>query len=238
MLGALRALGASVSDYWYDLFRMALLNVFWFLTALPFLVIFIGLAFQPPPAVSPLDVLTVGLVALVLLALAGPGTAALYSVTHRLVRGELLEPGRFWAEFRHWFLRGWLLALSDALAFALLALNIWFYFAVPIPGVWLLGIVFGWGLVLWLAMQSYLFPLLVQLDQPVRRVWRNAFFVCLDNLGLSLGLVLVRALLALMTTGLAPLLLPFVTATLLAMVENRATLAVVDHYRATGRVQP
>lgn len=238
---ALRALGASVSDYWYDIFRMALLNLFWFITALPLLLVSLGLfglLFQPPRTVSVVELLTLALVGVLVLALAGPGTAALYATTHRLARGELLEPTRFAQEFRRWFRRGWLLAATDVLALALLVLNVWFYFVAPIPGVWLIGIVFGWALVLWMAIQPYLFPLLVEMDQPVRRIWRNAIFIALDNLGLTLGLFAVRAALALMTAGLAPLLLPFVTMTLVALVDNRGTLAVVDQYRAAGRIGP
>ena len=41
----------------------------------------------------------------------------------------------------------------------------------------MLSIVFFYLFVIWFALQPYLFPLLVEFNQPIRRVWRNAFFM-------------------------------------------------------------
>ena len=131
---------------------------------------------------------------LALMILAGPATAALYSVTHEFVRGDLLEPTRFRAAFRRYFWSGARLAATNVAAGTLLLLNAWFYLTIGIPGVGLLSIVFFYLLVVWFALQPYLFPLLVEFDQPVRRVWRNAFFLVMDNLGLTLGLLIVRGI--------------------------------------------
>ena len=69
------------------------------------------------------------------------------------------------------------LAASNVAAGALLVLNVWFYLTIGIPGVGLLAIVFGYlfcGVVL--RCSRICFPMLVEFDQPIRRVWRNAPF--------------------------------------------------------------
>jgi uncharacterized membrane protein YesL len=170
------------------------------------------------------------------LALAGPGTAAAYHVTNRLANGELLEPSRFWPALRRYFWRGWLLALADAGAGALLVLNIWFYWRIDRPGLWLLSVVFGYILVLWFAIQSYLFALLVEMNHPVRLVVRNALFLAMDQPGLTLGLMLANLLLLAVSVPLGALLLPIATMAIGSNLNNKAVVEAIRRYRAAGRI--
>jgi len=241
---AVRYLFASLSDYYYDLFRMALVNLFWFLTALPaLLVILVGYVNSTLGEIAPGNWLLLLAAFLLTLVLAGPGTAAVYDVMGEVVDGELLFPSRFWPAFRRRFWRGWGLATINVLALLLLALNIVFYLHIPVLWMRLLVIVFGYLFILALGVQAYLFPLLVALNQPYLRLIRNAIFLVLDNLGLSLGLLLIRLLLAAMslpiTLGL--LVLPFLSMVLLAMVDSRAFAGLAQKYRAleeAGRLGP
>jgi uncharacterized membrane protein YesL len=187
-------------------------------------------------------VLALEIVVLLALSLAGagPGTAAAYHVTNRLANGELFEPSRFWGGFRRYFWRGWLLALADVGAGGLLALNIWFYWSIGRPGLGLLSLLFAYILVLWFAIQGYLFALLVELDQSIKLVIRNALFMAFDNIGLTLGLMTVNLLFA--TLAIIPwtaaIALPLAVTAITSNVNNRAVVDAIGRYRAAGRIIP
>lgn len=241
MLTPLKALWSSVVEYYYDLPRMVLLNIFWFITALPALLVALGIA----QLVSELTdwqqlVLNVWIVpvVVVVLALFGPGTAAIYYVTNRLANGELLEIMRFWHGFRHFFWRGWALATLNVGAGTLLVLNVVFYWTMGGIGLKLLSVVFAYLLVLWFAIQGYLFALMVELDQSIRLVVRNALFLAIDNLGLTLGLLVVNVIVILFSVPpwSAALLLPLATMTIASYANNKVVVEAVDRYRAAGRI--
>ncbi len=239
MLQALRYFRAGFGEFYFDLPRMILLNLFWFVTALPFIgvvfVITLSVRGEAPIPWQLLVIQATGLGVLAL-ALAGPGTAAIYAVTNRLVNGELLEISRFWSAFRKYFWRGWLLGVVDIGAGGLLLLNIWFYWNLDRPGGWLLSIVFVYILVMWVAVQGYLFGLLVEMDQTVRLVVRNALFLAIDNLGLTLGLMLVNVVVFVVSLLPGAFLLALATMSVLSNVNNRAVVDAIGRYRASGRI--
>ena len=76
----------------------------------------------------------------------------------------------------------------------------------------------------------------VEFDQPVRRIWRNAFFLVMDNLGLTLGLLIVRGIVLLVAGVLFIIVVPLFLAVLLAYIDNRAVTEAIDRYREAGRV--
>src|SRR5262245_61813795 len=232
---AFRYLRAALGEFYFDLPRMLLLNVIWFLTALPFIavVFVVTLAVRGEmEGVSPLPWQVVVVQATVLgvlaLALAGPGTAATYAVTNRFANGELLEPGRFWGAFRKFFWRGWLLGVLDAGAGALVVLNIWFYANTGQIWSWLLSIIFGYVLLMWGAVQSYLFALMVEMDQSPRLAIRNALFLILDNLGLTVGLLIVNVLVITISILPGALILALATMTVLSNVHNKAVVEAIS----------
>ena len=239
MLLALRSRRTAATEFFFDLPRMVLLNLFWFLTALPAL----GVAFStyvltwPDRSVPPVINLWLVPVWALALALAGPGTAGVYFVTNRLANGDLLEISRFWEGFRRFFWRGWGLALLDVGAFALLLINVIFYWTLEGVAIKALSLIFGYLLLIWFAIQGYLFPLLIEMDQPVLRVVRNALFLTLDNLGLTLGLLLVNlVLLAASGPWTAALALPFFTLSLGSYAHNKVMVETVERYRLQGRI--
>jgi uncharacterized membrane protein YesL len=242
---ALRYLRSALGEYVSDLPRMALLNLFWFITALP-LLFTLAVAYAVVQSARALPwtalilnvVVQVTLPLVVSLALAGPGTAATYHVTNRLVNGELLEPSRFWRAFRRYFWPAWRLALVDVGAAALLAINIYFYWTIDRPGVWLLSTVFIYLMVLWFAIQSYLFALLVEMKQPVRLVIRNALFMAIDQPGLTLGLTFANGVLLAVTANpaTAAVLVPLAAMAIASTMNNRAVVEAIQRYRAAGRI--
>ena len=239
MLLALRSLKTAATEFFFDLPRMVLLNLFWFVTALPTLAVAFMTYVLTLPEGASAPVLHIWLVPVwvLVLALAGPGTAAIYFVTNRLANRELLEITRFWEGFRHFFWRGWGLALLDVGAFFLLLINVIFYWTLEGAAIKLLSLVFGYLLLIWVAIQGYLFPLLVEMDQPVLRVVRNALFLALDNLGLTLGVLVVNLiLLAASGPWSAALALPFLTMSLGSNAHNKVMVETIERYRGQGRI--
>jgi uncharacterized membrane protein YesL len=254
VLQAWRYLKTAFGEFYFDLPRMILLNVFWFVTALPFIaVVFVvvitvrgdaqlaqgaaGAGGAGPGAIPwPIVVIQATVLGVLSLALAGPGTAAAYAVTNRLANGDLLQPSRFWGFFRRFFGRGWLLGIIDAGAGALLVLNIWFYSNTGQALTWLLSIIFVYLFLIWAAIQSYLFALMVEMDQSPFLAVRNALFLALDNLGLTLGLLLVSAVVLTISILPGALFLALATMSILSNVHNKAVVDAIARYRAAGRI--
>jgi uncharacterized membrane protein YesL len=254
VLQAWRYLKTSFGEFYFDLPRMLLLNVFWFLTALPFIaVVFVVVitvrgdaqlvqgasgaeGTAPTPIPWPIVVIQATVLGVLSLALAGPGTAAVYAVTNRLANGDLLELRRFWSAFRRFFGRGWLLGIIDAGAGALLVLNIWFYSNTGQALTWLLSIIFVYLLLIWAAIQSYLFALMVEMDQSPFLAVRNALFLALDNLGLTVGLLLVNVVVLTISILPGALFLALATMSILSNVHNKAVVDAIGRYRAAGRI--
>ncbi len=241
MLFTLRALRAAGAEFFFDLPRMVLLNLFWFVTALPAIFLAFGVAQLAMTLTSWRDlIVNIWLVpaAAAALALAGPGTAAIYHVTNRLANGNLMEVSRFWFGFRKFFWRGWGLALADAGALALLAVNVAFYWSLEGIGAKLVSLIFAYLLLMWFAIQGYLFSFLVELDQSIRLAVRNALFLAIDNLGVTIGLTIINVLLFLVSVPpwAAALALPFFSMTLASNLHNKVIVDAVSRYRAQGRV--
>ena len=115
-------------------------------------------------------------------------------------------------------------------------LNIWFYANSGQTLLWLLSIVFVYVLLIWGAVQSYLFAMMVEMDQSPRLAVRNALFMALDNLGLTLGLLLVNVLVVVISILPGALLLALATMTVLSNVHNKAVVEAINRYRASGRI--
>lgn len=241
MLEAVRYLRESVSEYYFDLPRMAFVNFLWFLTALP--AILVAFATVTAISIATGDMWTIILIQAIIttilsLALAGPGTAAAYHIANRTAHGELFEARLFWGAFRQYFWRGWRVALVNAGTGALLVVNIWFYTTIDRPGIWIVSIVFGYLLVIWLAIQSYIFALLVEFGHGVKLIVRNCLFLVLDRPGLTIGLLFCNLAVILVSIATGAALLPVATMTILAMLNNKALVNAIERYRAAGRVIP
>jgi uncharacterized membrane protein YesL len=239
MPNAFRYLRAAVSEFYFDLPRMVVINLIWFAFSLPF--IFVAYALVQFARTTPLTALGPYIIfflplAAISLVLAGPATAGVYLVTNRLAHGDLAEFRQFWVGFRRFLWRAWLLALADVGAGTLLAINIWFYWSQGSIGLRLLAVVFAYLLVFWFMIQSYLFGLLVEMDQSVVLVVRNALFMAIDNLGLTLGMAIVNLIVVALSIPLGALLLPLGTMAILSGANNKAVVNAVDRYRESGRI--
>ncbi len=86
------------------------------------------------------------------------------------------------------------LALIQAIGSVVLASNLWFYLSTGHVALAVIGSLFGYGLLLWMMMCAYQWPLLVEQDLAPWASVRKSALLILDNPGFSLGFGLVLLL--------------------------------------------
>lgn len=147
-----------------------------------------------------------------------PALAGAAFVTYRAARGEPFVPRDFLIGFREYFWQSWKLALPSIIGWALLAINLRFYAIQSNAYLHLAVILWAFVGFVWLAMQFYLFPLLIyQKDKSVKAVFKNAAILAVSkplfNFVLLLAVILVAALMVLSGVVAALLLIVFVSLT-------------------------
>ena len=147
-----------------------------------------------------------------------PALAGAAFVTHRVAHGEAFVPRDFWIGFREYFWRSWKLALPSLVGWALLAINLQFYASQT--NAYLRLVVILWAFVgfVWLALQFYLFPLMIyQKDKSVKAVFKNAAILAVSkplfNLVLLILVIAIAALMVLSGVVAALLLIVFISLT-------------------------
>lgn len=155
-----------------------------------------------------------------LLLLTGPpAAAALYHVSRRLTDIEVSEQTT-WRDFfegmRRYWLSSWQLALVDLVLGGVISFGFWFYYNLEHDLLRWVALPIFYILLLWLGMQLYLFPLLIeQTDKRIRLVFRNALILVLQNVGLTvwLGLLLLAVIMvsSVLTGPVLLILIAFLT---------------------------
>lgn len=227
MLRLFRLLWSTLGDYYYEILPFTALNLLWLgcLLGLPLVGGGIVRAFPVAPAI---------LAFLASLICIPPALAALYYAARTFVDGYNIGPRDFFIGFRRYFWRAWQLALVDLIAGALIIGNLWFYGRLP-GAIRLIAIVWLYVVAFWLAMQPYLFGLLVyQRDKRLRTTVRNAALLVLANLGYSLALLVLTLIFLVLSIGLG---LPFLafTSIVCAVWFTRSLDVLLTKYPGTRR---
>ena len=92
----------------------------------------------------------------------------------------------------------------------------------------------GWVMVVWLMMQPYMLPMLIeQEDKRVLIVLRNSLLLALDNIVLSIFSLIVFILIALIPMFFGfPLIIATFGCGLVAMMSERSTLGLIPKYKS------
>ncbi len=159
---------------------------------------------------------------------APPAAAGLYYYTHELASNHPVDWHTFFDGFRKYFWRAWLWALANLIAIIVFVVNAWFYYQVKTTWApWIAGISIGL-LVIWLLLQFYTFPLLLeQTDQRVRVAIRNSAVLYLKRPGPCLGLVLFLAPLGALSIVIPPLII-IIYAAVAAFLVNRWVIYLLE----------
>jgi uncharacterized membrane protein YesL len=150
----------AIRGTYEDGFVLAGMGFLWFLMAvvLPGGVLLLSSAFVPwLGAVIALTVLS--------LVLAPPATAALFHVAWYLAHDRRIEFGYFWQGFREYFWPSWKVAGMMLVALAILLVDAFISFQAQSSLLRVLGFILLWALLFWMAMQVYVLPLLIALEE-------------------------------------------------------------------------
>ena len=151
----------------------------------------------------------------------------MHTVANRLANYKRVDNGFFWEGFRSNIGRGWILFLASLVVPVAIIFNIWFY--VNRDGwVAIIGFAWFWLLLLVLMTGQYVFPLLLQQDEPdIRLALRNSVLLALRHPLYSFLMLLFQVLLLAVSVGLTlPLVLLYPA--LIAVAQNFALAGILQ----------
>ncbi|MEW5869733.1 MAG: YesL family protein [Chloroflexota bacterium] len=173
------------------------------------------------------------LVFTLLVVTAPPASAALYYATNRLAHGQRANWRDFFTGLRQHFWLGWRWGLLNLVIIFVLLSNYIFYGSFEGGWVsWVQG-VFLALIFLWLLLQIFTFPLLLeQQDQRLRTALRNSLVFYVKRPGFCLGVGLTSLVLIILSTTLLVPAWVVITASLCAYLANRAALHLIEELDA------
>jgi uncharacterized membrane protein YesL len=237
---ALRAVWAGIVDGYNELFPIVGMNLLWLLFNIPlgFLglvaiqVITIAMGIEEESRQSVALVFSL-LFAVLLVIGPNPAASGIHLWANRLVKEERVEFALFWEGLRAYLGKSLALFSISVVGLFLLIANALFYLRSDLTPLRIFGIVWLYAIVLWMSMQLYMLPLLVeQDDKRVRLILRNAFFLTMANVVPSLILLVVLTVLVVLSIGLT-LLIALLTGSVVALIEARALQLLLERYRPT-----
>jgi len=153
-----------------------------------------------------------------------PATAGMYYLTNQVAHRKAVHLRMFFAGFKKYFVKSWLLALLNLLVIVVLWVNYRFYGGFAAQWATMAQGLFVGLWVLWSAIQAYVFPMLLEQQEPrLLLALRNAAFLAFASPIAALVLGAVTLLLTALSVGLA---FPFAFA-LMAMIGLLANEVVL-----------
>ena len=149
----------AIRGTYEDLMILSGMGFLWFLAAiaLPYGVFMLTANFLPPLASIILTVLSFALVP--------PATAALFHVAWYLAHEKRIEFVYLWQGFKEYFGPSWKVSGIMLAALALLVADVYCFLRMEGGLFAILGFVMLWVLLFWVAIQVYLYPLLIALEE-------------------------------------------------------------------------
>ncbi len=168
---------------------------------------------------------------------AGPASAALANVAWPAARDMHTESGFFWQGLRAYWRQALALNALNLTIVALLCLNLLFYRSLANPWLQMLTFLWAYLILFWLAMQLYLFPVLVGLERPgVLAALRLAAAMTFAHPLFSLMLLLVAAILTAINVALA--ILVFIAwPSLMLLLGEQAVRLLAQRAKSRDRSQ-
>lgn len=183
-------------DTYDNLGIVILSNVVWFIVCLPTLFILLAPLFQSPG--TPLTFFPQNLFLLLpTLLLSAPITAGLFHLTYIMVQEREAKFLELFVGFKMYFKKSVFIALIITAIVALLLVAIQFY--ARLQTLKFLGLILSfwclWGIIFLGLLLVYLFPILVQKGGGIKKIFKQTLFLVLDNIGYTLKVVMLMAVL-------------------------------------------
>jgi len=166
-----------------------------------------------------------------------PATAGLYLVAERVAQERSFEHRLFWRGFRDHVAHSYGLVSVIVLSGSVLIFDAAFYLQREDSVSLIVGFAGIGFLVFWLAVQLYLFPLLIEEeDKALKGILKNAGLLTLAFPFFSLGILLV-SLMATVLGAFLLFLMPTLWMPFLAVLNSRALLSSLDEVRRYREAQ-
>ncbi len=157
-----------------------------------------------------------------------PSTAALFYATNRLVHGKSADLHTFFEGFRLYFRRSWLWGLLNVVVIVVLASNFIYYGRLAETWAAIAGGITLVVSVLWLSVQVYTFPLLLEQEKPdIRQALRNSLILLIRRPFFTFGAALLMVALAVVSTLVIIPAWFFITASACTYIANAATVSSI-----------
>ncbi len=170
-------------------------------------------------------------VAAVLLLPLPPVAAGLYYISHRIVHEQRVGADFFKEAARDFLWPSVRLALLDLAILSIIVVNLFFYSQFT-NWIQLITILWIYGLILWLGLQLYLFPLLFEQQEPkALTAVRNAIILVLTRPLYTL-IILVLALILTAVSFVLPVLLVLAWPGVMTLIGARALATILEEIRA------
>ncbi len=195
---AIDTIWQSLKDAWDDLFGLALVNAAWLFSSLTVILFPIS-------------------------------TAGMYYITNRVSHGKAIHFSDFWDGVKKYWWRSWLWFLGTTLGTLLAWISLSFYTNLVGEGLLMIAIGGFWLslMVVWLGMQIYFWPLMVEQSQPnILQAWRNAFVLTIQQPLYTLLIALFIVALVLLSL-LFPISLVLVCMSVIGILGNNATVRLL-----------
>jgi len=222
--------GFALRAVYDELFALAGMGLIWFAIAvvLPY-----GVLRLTASTLSPAGTAIAALIALI----PGlPATGALYAVAVRIAQEKRIAFADFWQGIAQHYVLSLKLGGAILASGIILVVDVLFYLNSGVLAFTVIGFLGLWGLLLWTAVQIYLFPMAFLLEEPrLSLVLKNGGALTLAYPFFALGILLVIALATALSVLLLLVLLATVWMPFIAILSSRATLSSteeVKHYRA------
>lgn len=189
------------------------------------------------------DLLLLGILSLLvwlcwLLIIPGPpATAALFYVANRVANERSVNFNLFKEGFRRYFVRSWIIGGISLAFLTLFVSSFFFYLSLPAQfPQWMqaLSVVMLYLLISWLAIQLYLFPVLVEQNLSLGRLFRNAFFLAFAS-PLFTGVLLLALTFIVILSALTTILLFGIAPALIAVICSLALQDRLAFFRAKSK---
>lgn len=163
-----------------------------------------------------------------------PATGGLFYATNKLAHGRNADWRTFFEGFRLHFWRSWVVGLANLLLALVFAVNFIFYSWNDSNWVYFARAVVIVVALFWLAIQIYLFPLLMEQEKPhLRLALRNSGVILLKRPLFTLGATLLVGLIIVLSTFVIQPAWIFISASGCAFLANQATLYAIA--KITGK---
>lgn len=173
----------------------------------------------------------------VVVVLIPPATAGLMYIANELAHERRIEWSMAITGARLYFWRSYQVALVSIGIVIVLLTNIWFYVNVAGGVLQYLAILWIYLLIIWLLAQFYVYPFLIQMEQPrLLLIYRNALLLTLSRPLFTVVLILLLVA-ATILGGILAIILILAIPGLWAIASNRALVFVLEEVRAAQKAE-